>query len=146
MGEGYHNYHHEFQYDYRNGVKPWQWDPTKWMIWSLNKIGLVRNLRTVSEDRILKAQVAEQQRRIEDKLAQHTTPMGETLTAMLHAAQQRMHEAYVAWEHALEQWRIAAERRHEHSRERRRALRRDLDETAACLREALRHLGRVAQP
>jgi stearoyl-CoA desaturase (delta-9 desaturase) len=29
LGEGYHNYHHEFQYDYRNGVKPWQFDPTK---------------------------------------------------------------------------------------------------------------------
>jgi stearoyl-CoA desaturase (delta-9 desaturase) len=28
MGEGYHNYHHEFQHDYRNGVKPWQFDPT----------------------------------------------------------------------------------------------------------------------
>jgi len=27
FGEGYHNYHHEFQHDYRNGVKPWQWEP-----------------------------------------------------------------------------------------------------------------------
>ena len=27
FGEGYHNYHHEFQHDYRNGVKPWQFDP-----------------------------------------------------------------------------------------------------------------------
>src|SRR5436190_6171417 len=24
FGEGYHNFHHEFQHDYRNGVKPWQ--------------------------------------------------------------------------------------------------------------------------
>ena len=24
FGEGYHNYHHEFQHDYRNGVRPWQ--------------------------------------------------------------------------------------------------------------------------
>jgi stearoyl-CoA desaturase (delta-9 desaturase) len=35
MGEDYHNYHHEFQYDYRNGVKLWQFDPTKWAIWTL---------------------------------------------------------------------------------------------------------------
>ena len=27
FGEGYHNFHHEFQHDYRNGVKPWQFDP-----------------------------------------------------------------------------------------------------------------------
>jgi len=145
FGEGYHNYHHEFQYDYRNGVKPWQFDPTKWTIWTLNKLGLVRNLRTVSEDRILKAQVAEQQRRIEQKLAQRSTPMGESLTAMFHSAQQSMHDAHARWEHALEQWRHAAERRHEHSRERRRELRRELDEAASRLREALRRLGQAVQ-
>jgi stearoyl-CoA desaturase (delta-9 desaturase) len=52
FGEGYHNYHHEFQYDYRNGVKPWQFDPTKWMIWSLSKFGLARNLRSVPVEKI----------------------------------------------------------------------------------------------
>jgi stearoyl-CoA desaturase (delta-9 desaturase) len=52
MGEGYHNYHHEFQHDYRNGVKPWQFDPTKWLIWTLSKLRLVRNLRRVPADKI----------------------------------------------------------------------------------------------
>jgi stearoyl-CoA desaturase (Delta-9 desaturase) len=47
FGEGYHNYHHEFQHDYRNGAKPWQWDPTKWMIWTLSKLQLVNGLRRV---------------------------------------------------------------------------------------------------
>jgi stearoyl-CoA desaturase (delta-9 desaturase) len=26
-------------------VKPWQWDPTKWLIWSFSKIGLTGGLR-----------------------------------------------------------------------------------------------------
>ncbi len=56
MGEGYHNYHHEFQHDYRNGVKPWQFDPTKWLIWTLSKLRLVRNLRRVPADKIRLAQ------------------------------------------------------------------------------------------
>ena len=56
MGEGYHNYHHEFQHDYRNGVKPWNWDPTKWIIWLLSKVGLTRNLRRVPEEKIRLAQ------------------------------------------------------------------------------------------
>ena len=56
MGEGYHNYHHEFQHDYRNGVKPWQFDPTKWLIWTLSKLGFVRNLRRVPSDKIESAQ------------------------------------------------------------------------------------------
>jgi stearoyl-CoA desaturase (delta-9 desaturase) len=56
FGEGYHNYHHEFQYDYRNGVKPWQLDPTKWIIWMLSKVRLVRGLRRASADKIRSAQ------------------------------------------------------------------------------------------
>jgi stearoyl-CoA desaturase (delta-9 desaturase) len=58
LGEGYHNYHHEFQYDYRNGVKPWQWDPTKWLIWVLSKIGVTSHLRRVPSDKIAAAEQA----------------------------------------------------------------------------------------
>lgn len=56
LGEGYHNYHHEFQHDYRNGVKPWQWDPTKWIIWTLSKLGLAQNLRRVPAEKVRAAQ------------------------------------------------------------------------------------------
>jgi stearoyl-CoA desaturase (delta-9 desaturase) len=52
FGEGYHNYHHEFQHDYRNGVKPWQWDPTKWLIWTLSKLDLTSGLRRVPSEAI----------------------------------------------------------------------------------------------
>ena len=31
-GEGYHNFHHKFQADYRNGIRWYHWDPTKWAI------------------------------------------------------------------------------------------------------------------
>jgi stearoyl-CoA desaturase (delta-9 desaturase) len=56
FGEGYHNYHHEFQYDYRNGVKPWQFDPTKWIIWTLSKLRLVRGPRRVPAEKIKSAE------------------------------------------------------------------------------------------
>ena len=56
FGEGYHNFHHEFQHDYRNGVKPWQFDPTKWMIWFLSKLRLASGLRKVSNKNILLAE------------------------------------------------------------------------------------------
>jgi len=65
FGEGYHNFHHEFQHDYRNGVKPWQWDPTKWTIWTLSKLGLVRDLRRVPAERILAAELVELKHRID---------------------------------------------------------------------------------
>jgi stearoyl-CoA desaturase (Delta-9 desaturase) len=58
FGEGYHNYHHEFQHDYRNGVKPWQFDPTKWVIWTLYKLGLAWDLKQVPAAKIAAAQSA----------------------------------------------------------------------------------------
>ena len=57
FGEGYHNYHHEFQHDYRNGVKAWQFDPTKWIIWTLSKVGLAEVLRRVPDSRIMAAEL-----------------------------------------------------------------------------------------
>lgn len=59
-GEGYHNYHHFFQYDYRNGVKWWQYDPTKWLIAILSKIGLASDLKRVDDVTIKHAQAAMQ--------------------------------------------------------------------------------------
>ena len=69
-GEGYHNYHHEFQHDYRNGVKPWNFDPTKWSIMALNKVGLVSDLRRVPDNKIIGAEMKEAQRKAESKLAE----------------------------------------------------------------------------
>ena len=68
MGEGYHNYHHEFQWDYRNGVKPWQLDPSKWFIWGLSKLGLAWDLKRVPKERILLAETRETKRQVADKI------------------------------------------------------------------------------
>lgn len=57
LGEGYHNFHHEFPADYRNGVKWYHFDPTKWLLTLLYYLGLVRNLRWVSEQEIQKARL-----------------------------------------------------------------------------------------
>jgi len=45
FGEGYHNFHHEFPYDYRNGIKFCHYDPGKWVIASLSWFGLAYNLK-----------------------------------------------------------------------------------------------------
>ncbi len=60
FGEGYHNFHHVFQYDYRNAIKWWQFDPTKWLIKTLNILGLAKNLKKTPENKIIKA-IAQQQ-------------------------------------------------------------------------------------
>ncbi len=45
MGEGYHNFHHTFPADYRNGVGRYQYDPTKWILHTFERIGLARGLK-----------------------------------------------------------------------------------------------------
>jgi stearoyl-CoA desaturase (delta-9 desaturase) len=66
LGEGYHNFHHGFQYDYRNGVRPWQFDPTKWLIWSLSYVGATSGLRRAPEQRIREARASIRALRADD--------------------------------------------------------------------------------
>ncbi len=54
-GEGYHNFHHKFQFDYRNGIRWYHWDPTKWSIQMAYLLGLAKKLKTVQFSEILKA-------------------------------------------------------------------------------------------
>lgn len=56
-GEGYHNFHHKFQFDYRNGIRWYHWDPTKWSIQIAALIGLAKKLKTVQFSEILKARL-----------------------------------------------------------------------------------------
>jgi stearoyl-CoA desaturase (delta-9 desaturase) len=45
IGEGYHNFHHQFPMDYRNAIKWYQYDPTKWFIWVCHQLGLASHLK-----------------------------------------------------------------------------------------------------
>jgi stearoyl-CoA desaturase (delta-9 desaturase) len=64
FGEGYHNYHHQFQIDYRNGIKWYHWDPSKWSIKLFALLGLASRLRKVGASEILKARLQMDERRL----------------------------------------------------------------------------------
>src|ERR1700746_799612 len=95
MGEGYHNYHHEFQHDYRNGVKPWQIDPTKWIIWTLSKIGLTKQLRRVPREKIVLCEFAEAQRQLEKRLKNHG--ISEAAAEYIAAGYKRLQASAEEW-------------------------------------------------
>ncbi|MBI4224369.1 MAG: fatty acid desaturase [Deltaproteobacteria bacterium] len=63
FGEGFHNFHHAFQADYRNGFRFFHWDPTKWMIWILAKARLAKNLRRIPKEKILLAKLRLKEKR-----------------------------------------------------------------------------------
>ena len=68
-GEGYHNFHHKFLSDYRNGIKNYHWDPTKWIIKAVSYLGLTLNLRQISDEKILLAKLRMDEKRIVRKLS-----------------------------------------------------------------------------
>lgn len=102
-GEGYHNYHHFFQYDYRNGVKWWQYDPTKWLIAGLSKLGLTSDLRTVDDTTIKHAEVQMQFKAAQQKI-DTATGGGIDLTHAMKSFQDRIKFEYDAFTQTVEEW------------------------------------------
>ncbi|MDO5651377.1 MAG: fatty acid desaturase [Moraxella sp.] len=99
-GEGYHNYHHYFQYDYRNGVKWWQYDPTKWLIMALSKVGLASSLKRVDDLTIKHAEVTMQFKRAEARIAKGE----QTLDDKIAAFKEHISAEYDAFTKTVEEW------------------------------------------
>ncbi len=99
-GEGYHNYHHLFQYDYRNGIRWYQFDPTKWLICGLSFLGLTHDLKRIPEFKIEKARLDMQFKVAQNKLACSKLSKLETVTALKN----RLAHEYDVFTAALQQW------------------------------------------
>ena len=99
-GEGYHNYHHFFQYDYRNGVKWWQYDPSKWIIYGLSKIGLTWDLKRVPDVTIQHAQTEMAFKRAEKKVATFSG----NLTSNFQVIKDRLNSEQQAFKQTIAEW------------------------------------------
>jgi stearoyl-CoA desaturase (delta-9 desaturase) len=96
FGEGYHNYHHSFPFDYRNGIKSWHFDPAKWAIYGLSLVGLAGDLRRASDAVILKARIDVQFDRAKEKLERVVAEARES-------AEKHLHETYARLQAALQE-------------------------------------------
>jgi stearoyl-CoA desaturase (delta-9 desaturase) len=94
MGEGYHNYHHEFQHDIATASSHGG-STDKVIIWTLSKIGLVKKLRRVPAEKIILAELAELQRRLEANLA--SAGLTETASACIANAHRRLQAIAQQW-------------------------------------------------
>jgi len=83
FGEGYHNYHHAFAADYRNGIRWYHFDPSKWTIWLASKLGLVKNLRVVNDITVQKSLVMKDKKMIIDHLNEEIDELATELKAKL---------------------------------------------------------------
>ncbi|KAI5845394.1 delta-9 fatty acid desaturase [Tricharina praecox] len=69
LGEGYHNFHHEFPSDYRNAIEWFQYDPTKWCIWTWKQLGFAYDLKQFRSNEIEKGRIQQLQKKIDRKRA-----------------------------------------------------------------------------
>jgi len=56
VGEGYHNFHHQFPADYRNAIKWYQYDPTRRFIEIAAFFGLASELKQFPDNEVKKGQ------------------------------------------------------------------------------------------
>ncbi len=103
FGEGYHNFHHMWQWDYRNGPRWYQWDPAKWLIAAGAWVGLTWGLRRVSATEMQRARVALEAKRLASRLAPALPEALEVRTALV-TAQARMDAALTALQACLDAW------------------------------------------
>ena len=97
-GEGYHNYHHLFSWDYRNGVRWWNVDLTKWWISLWSWMGLAHGLRRVPEFKIRRAMIERQFARAHEKLAQAAP------TTRLETVRRRLEQELEAVKSTVNEW------------------------------------------
>lgn len=101
-GEGYHNFHHEFQYDYRNGIRFFHWDPSKWLIVFLKWMGMVTQLRQARQEHILQARLLMEQKRVERHLLTYSESVQIKAREILTTAGKHLQETYARFQ-ALKQ-------------------------------------------
>ena len=57
MGEGWHNNHHAFPRSAFHGMRWWQIDPSSYLIWMMEKLGLAHEVVRISPERLAKRRV-----------------------------------------------------------------------------------------
>ena len=126
-GEGYHNFHHRFPTDFRNGIRWYQWDPSKWWIRGLAATGLSWRLRRTPQLVIERSRLQTAVARAESRQAESPSPLHTAIRRRLDAAQ-------VSLEHAAAHWQELQEKR----RRDWKAYRSHLADARRHWREALR--------
>ena len=101
-GEGYHNFHHTFAGDYRNGIKWYDFDPSKWAIALCAKMGWCWDLKMTSKPNIelarAKVQLIEAQEKINNKSQlDHLKDVFETHYTQLQSSIKNWASAKQAW-------------------------------------------------
>jgi stearoyl-CoA desaturase (delta-9 desaturase) len=103
FGEGYHSYHHKFPADFRNGVRWYDWDPAKWLIWALRSVGLATKLRSTAAPVVEQARMHAAVQKLEHKLDAIPTNLGDEIRARIMRAKESVEHAVALWKQHTEE-------------------------------------------
>jgi len=95
-GEGYHNYHHMFQSDYRCGIRWWHLDINKWFISTCALLGLVKNRKRAPMIKVLRARLNMDFKRARQKL--EASSSGAKWKELLEAEYEQFMETIRQWQ------------------------------------------------
>ena len=139
LGEGYHNFHHTFPVDYRNGVRVRDFDPSKWTIRAASLVGLARNLRRTPKAIVLRARLRMEARTLEKQPV--PAPLRERLDRIKAELEQRLarwHTLAGRFEALRDRGEVRARRIRRRLQVTIRHVRRDLRVAQQAWREAVR--------
>jgi stearoyl-CoA desaturase (delta-9 desaturase) len=130
-GEGWHNFHHKFPFDYRNGHRFFHYDPTKWFVLLSRLVGMASSLKTTPPQEIYRARIQTQRAKMVEE-PPHLKSLSEQLDAALEkwtvlgieweclksdferrrnvqvrAFKRKMREARVEFKHAYANWQLS---------------------------------------
>jgi stearoyl-CoA desaturase (delta-9 desaturase) len=144
-GEGFHNFHHAFANDYRNGLRWYHWDPSKWLILTLHGMGLSKNLQRTPEAHILRAKLEASLDQFrhgwQNEIPQQLEAMKQAIESRLQEFQQKFKE-FQAWKEQRDsaRWRrVRARYWRKRLKAEARALETAVNEYGALLRLTLSH-------
>lgn len=141
-GEGYHNFHHAFQADYRNGARWWHFDPGKWLIAVCSWTGLAGKLKRTSTFRIRRARVQMQLSELEGRLASRDA--AETWAESIDREYQQFKDTVSQWQ-AVQAERVQAGSAALHDRWQKHAFRKRFRELDRDLKAQARRLANLQQ-
>jgi stearoyl-CoA desaturase (Delta-9 desaturase) len=144
-GEGYHNFHHKFPSDFRNGVRWWQWDPTKWFIASLRFLGLARDLKATPRAVIEKSRLRMKLTRAEVLLPHAPSDIGDAVRLRMEKAHHALDRAAALWHEMDSKRREMLERGRKRSSELKQSWNQALKEYKASIGDARREWRQAAR-
>ncbi len=98
LGENWHNFHHAFANDYRNGPKWYQFDVHKWLIAGLEKVGLATELVRTSEVR-MQAKMAATKLELAEHIKADLSVIEKAASYIANAAHEKLDQAEKSAEH-----------------------------------------------